>query len=106
MVVAYYSPYPPATAVVLDDGQRVRQAGALYVPVRGSDQRIHWAYEPKLRVQRIDLWCQDSRFADAPRGAADSASTHLEGARPCEWCICLAPLPAHTADPDAEKVMG
>lgn len=97
MVVAFRSSLPPIPAVVLNGGQMVRQAGALYVPVRGSDNRVHWAYQPKLRVQRIDLWCQDQRFADAPRGAANSATTTLGFALACEWCAVLAPLPTREA---------
>lgn len=95
---------PEIPAVVELGGLQVRQAGAVYVPVKGSDDHVHWAYQPKLRVDRIDLWCQDYRFADAPSGASASATRELGLAPACEWCARLAPLPTRTPAPDCEEV--
>ncbi|MFD5244985.1 hypothetical protein ACFWIW_10600 [Amycolatopsis sp. NPDC058340] len=98
MPVEFHSSRPPIPAVIELGGLRVREAGALYVPVRGSDSRAHWAYQPKLRVQRVHLWCQDGRFADPPRGAQASATEDLGFALACEWCSRLAPLPIRETD--------
>ncbi|HET6286368.1 MAG TPA: hypothetical protein VFG15_06420 [Amycolatopsis sp.] len=83
-----------------DDGRSVVEAGAVYVPVRGSDDHVHWAYEPKLRVNRIHLWCQhQSEFGrTGPAGAENSASEDLGDAPPCEDCARLAPLPTRKSE--------
>ncbi len=86
---------PPIPGILQDDGQRVVQAGAEYVPVRGADDHVHWAYAPKLRVDRVQLWCQDrSEFGMSGRtDAAQSVTLRLGSAPPCKDCTGLAPLP-------------
>ncbi|GHG97515.1 hypothetical protein ACFORH_42920 [Amycolatopsis roodepoortensis] len=98
MPVEFHSSFPPIPAVIELGGLQVRQAGAVYVPVRGSDDHVHWAHQAKLRVRRVGLWCQESRFADAPQGAAGWASQELGFAPACAWCACLAPLPVRETD--------
>ncbi|MFD6066698.1 hypothetical protein [Amycolatopsis lurida] len=95
---------PEIPAVIELGGLRVRQAGALYVPVKGSDDRVHWAYQPRLRVGRISLWCQDYRFRNSPSGASAWATEELGFAPPCGFCAHLAPLPTRTPAPDREEV--
>jgi hypothetical protein len=87
--------YPKALVepVILDDGRRVRLAGAFYVPRQDHGHEVHWVYESKLRVGSAELWCDTRNYFGSSWGHAEDVSADLAGGSPCEVCAGLALLP-------------
>ncbi|MEV7554638.1 hypothetical protein AB0N89_33895 [Amycolatopsis sp. NPDC089917] len=103
---AFGASRPPIPGVLQNGGQRVVQAGAVYLPMLlghgHGDGLVHWMYGPKVRIGRAELWCKNRNTGQPPlESSAEGMSPHLGFAPPCQDCAVLAPLPTKAPEPES-----